>query len=663
MSQTSDRSANLSPSHPAFSLPSPTSPIAAAPSSSPFFRGRAKTLAALTTGSRNNSQTEMIPQELQLPRDPYVNGQRIEVFLYKDASECPICFLFYPPYLNKTRCCDQPICSECFVQIKRPDPHPPEHHDEHGNPVEPQEDGQFVSEPACCPFCKQPEFGITYEPPPFRRGLSYASQGHALASAASAMSSTSSLNSQRLASPGRRRAASVAATDVSVITTDRVRPDWAKKLADARSHALRRAAAATALHNAAYMMGNIQSEGRSFGLGRRRRTMFGGDSAGSSGQDTPRRDGDVNALLAAAGSSSRNDGQVDLTSGRQSSRRGNRLEDLEELMMMEAIRLSLAAEEDRKKKEDKEAAKEAKKEEKKKAKEAKKADKAARKSGFFNPSSHDGVEDEGVSSSSAGKGKAVDRSSGYTGFSSLTESTSTNASSTKDSSQKHLEHSRAQIQREVSNNGSSPPFEPLAEQSSHRAALRNISNSSSVSSFAESLEQHQGALGASSSSLEPSPNASGISLNEQDTPPQATPGTEPMFNFRSLAEVITKEERKSEEDAQHIENLAEGRVTSTNSNEHEVTWADHHEADSSQAAPEISILSPGAPTLPEIEPTSPLEASVTTLKPTTSSIQEANEIEPVPRVQVITDHSDHLDQKHIGNVSMVDTLGHHEATQ
>ena len=37
------------------------------------------------------------------------------------------------------------------------------------------------------------------------------------------------------------------------------------------------------------------------------------------------------------------------------------MEDLEEMMMMEAIRLSLAAEEDRKKKADKEAAKEAKK--------------------------------------------------------------------------------------------------------------------------------------------------------------------------------------------------------------------------------------------------------------------------------------------------------------
>ena len=353
LSANSDQSTNLSPSHPAFSLPSPTSPMANPSASSPFFRGRAKTLAALTTSSRNASQTEMTPQEVQLPKDPYVNGQRIEAFLYKNAAECPICFLYYPPYLNKTRCCDQPICSECFVQIKRPDPHPPEH----GDPSNPEaaneapEDNVLVSEPAACPFCVQPEFGVTYEPPPFRRGLAYTNQAHH-PNATSAMSSTSSLNSQGLSSPpapGRRRATSLAATDAHVITTDRVRPDWAKKLADARSHALRRAAAATALHNAAYMMGNLQaSDSRGFSLGRRRRTMFGSDSPSGSGNHTPRRDGDISTLIAAASSSRPHEGSNDLLPGRHSSRRPNRLEDLEELMMMEAIRLSLAAEEERK---------------------------------------------------------------------------------------------------------------------------------------------------------------------------------------------------------------------------------------------------------------------------------------------------------------------------
>ncbi|KAL5377953.1 SNF1-interacting protein [Paraphaeosphaeria sporulosa] len=687
MSQASDRSANLTASHPAFSLPSPTSPIANSPSSTPFFRGRAKTLAALTSGSRNASQTEMGPQEVQLPKDPYVNGQRLEVFLYKDASECPICFLYYPPYLNKTRCCDQPICSECFVQIKRPDPHPPEHHgdsNEPGSPPpEPQEDGTLVSEPACCPFCVQAEFGITYEPPPFRRGLVYAGSGHNSLSmaAASAMSSTSSLNSQGLTSPGRRRAGSLAATDSSVITTDRVRPDWAKKLADARAHALRRAAAATALHNAAYMMGNIQSDSRGFSLGRRRRTMFGSDSASTSGNGTP-RGGDVNGLLTAAaaqGSSSRTEGQSDLTSNRQSSRRGNRLEDLEDLMMMEAIRLSLAAEEERKKREEKEAAKEAKKEEKRKAKEARKAEKAARKSGFFMSTNQDGAEDDSVggSSSATGKGKAVDRSGGYAAFNPMDEPTSTiNASSSsRDDSQKHLEQSRStlnsSLRREGSGSGTSPSADSFSvEQPSHRAALRNLSNaSSSTSSLAESLQgslqnDSHGNYGASTSSFGPSPNASGVSLGvENDTPPQGTPGTEPMFNFRSLAEVITKEEGKGSDNPQYIENVAEGKaatpepaaavLTSTNA------------ASYTPSPPKIAIEPPQVPTLPALEPMSPLDASVSTIKPGESdrSVDEEDEIEPAPRIEALPGTGSNLDHKHIGNVSMVDRIGQHQPTQ
>ncbi|KAF2795929.1 hypothetical protein K505DRAFT_406672 [Melanomma pulvis-pyrius CBS 109.77] len=680
MSQNSERSMNLSPSHPAFSLPSPTSPIAASPSSSPFFRGRAKTLAALTTGSRNSSQTEMIPQEIELPKDPYVNGQRIEAFLYKNASECPICFLYYPPYLNKTRCCDQPICSECFVQIKRPDPHPPEHHDPSNPtvPPEPQEDGALVSEPAACPFCVQPEFGVTYEPPPFRRGLSYANQGHhSLANAASAMSSTSSLNSQGLTSPGRRRATSLAANDNTVITTDRVRPDWAKKLADARSHALRRAAAATALHNAAYMMGNLPADSRGFGLGRRRRTMFGNDSAGSSGHGTPRRDGDVGALLAAAvtgGSSSRNEVQNDLLPGRHSSRRGNRLEDLEELMMMEAIRLSLAAEEDRKKKEEKEAAKESKKEEKKKAKDAKRSERTLRRIGIqsgFHPAPNMDGDDElypASSSNAAGKGKAVDRSGGFASFDPLNEPTSTiNGSSSKDDPQKHLEQSRAHIQRGASNISESPPSDPFADQPSHRSALRNLSNaSSSASSFAESLQgslrrDGHGGFGASASSFEPSPNESGLSLDRDETSPQGTPGSEPMFNFRSLAAVITTEDGKKEDSSPlHIENVTDEERRTSGSSRHS---QDHETEDIfKHSPPDIAVQPPGYCQASEPKQSEPIETlgeSVMTLRPSTAAIEDEDEIAPAPRVEAISSmHSSHLDSKHIQDVNMVDSREH-----
>lgn len=248
-----------------------------------LFRGRAKTLASLATGSKSQSP-DLGPQEIRLPQDPYVSGLPIEAYLYREPAECPICFLYYPPYLNKTRCCDQPICSECFVQIKRPDPHPPEH-EQPGEERPPEEEAEMlVSEVAACPFCVTPEFGITYEPPPFRRGLAYAKQTspNPIANMTSATSSQTSLSPT-----GRRRTTSISASAPQVITTDRVRPDWAKKLSDARAHALRRSAAATALHNAAYMLGNNQGEASSrTAFGRRRRTLFG-DSPGASGNGTP----------------------------------------------------------------------------------------------------------------------------------------------------------------------------------------------------------------------------------------------------------------------------------------------------------------------------------------------------------------------------------------
>jgi len=306
-------------------------------------------LAAAAAGEDSNRIAPL--QEIKLAPEPNINGQPIEAYLYKDATECPICFLYYPPYLNRSRCCDQPICSECFVQIKRSDPHVPEHHDDPNN-TEPApstgEEGLLISEPSQCPFCVAPEFGVTYEPPPFRRGLIYADGNKPNASAQSSpvMSSPASFGSTR------RRAVSLSATDKSVITTDMVRPDWSKKLADARANALRKSLAATALHNAAYLNGG-ESHGidlRQLALGRRRR-VFATDSPSGSPESQP---------------------------GFPAALRRARMEDLEDMMMMEAIRQSIAAEEERKQKE---GAKEEKRRLKDAAKEAKKADKLARKSG------------------------------------------------------------------------------------------------------------------------------------------------------------------------------------------------------------------------------------------------------------------------------------------
>jgi len=542
-----DTSALLSPANSSLPLPSPSLPPPSSSPNTPLFRTRAKTLASLTTSSRTSHQADMTPREFQLAPDPFVNGQPIEVYLYKDAVECPICFLYYPPYLNTTRCCEQPICSECFVQIKRPDPHPPEHEqpDPNAPPVsdaerEAQADGLLVSEVATCPYCKQPEFGITYAPPPFRRGLTYGTVSQPY-QAMSAMSSQTSISSGGMSpGPGRRRGTSLSANAPEVITTDKIRPDWATKLAAARAHAARRAAAATALHTAAYLM-NGQNDGRPFGpFGRRgmlRRSTLEGAAADNNAPGSPFS---ALALLAerhAIGQQEAQAGDVRinpfLAPPRGSSSRRSRMDDLEDMMMMEAIRLSLASEEERRKKEEKETKKEAKKKEK----ENKKAEKAARKNSLFTVHSTSSNGDASSSpmersqsnlsslvddDATSGKGKAVER----------------NGTGPSDGAGAKIEEEtlRPSYTSALSFSGtsqesvaSSIPV-PTAAEPFRRSHLRQMSNASSTSS----------------SFVDQGPAAP---FARSGTPP---PGSlEPMFNFRSLAAMIGEDEKT--DDAAHVE--------------------------------------------------------------------------------------------------------------
>ncbi|RDW71758.1 hypothetical protein BP5796_07792 [Coleophoma crateriformis] len=618
LSAASDTSGNLSPSHPAFSLPSPTSPIYPPASSHSPFRARSKTLASLTT-SKNPSQTDMAPKEVQLPKDPHVNGQALEVFLYKDSIECPICFIYYPPYLNKTRCCDQLICSECFVQIKRPDPHPPEHGDSPSTTPATEEPEALVSEPACCPYCQQPEFGVTYDPPPFRRGLAYALQGQNIANFSSAMSSSSSINSA--ASPtlapierNKRRTTSLSANASTVITTDRVRPDWATKLAAARSHLARRSAAATALHSAAYLMGNNATDSRSFGFsGRSRFGRMRADSGSpASGSATPSQAGESGGRPADPLSHLRPGLRED-----GSSRRRSRIEDLEDMMMMEAIRLSLAAEDDRKRKSEKEALKDAKK----KAKEDKKKEKKEKKIYGSGASSASGstlslslpgigrrrgnsgashlareITPEAMDSSDA-KGKAVDR-----GGSSAPIDVAPRPGSSAASGGKRVDTPGLTPEQ------SSLPAATAPEKPSH---LRQMSNASSPSSsFSESVPNSlRNEVQGSSSSLDV---AGGAGRKTEDDE-----GTEPLFNFRSLAGMLGEEDPDDKDVARHIEHLGDeegesSKVTPATRNGNRSRSSSHVE---DLVGLDLSAGAPGA-----------LDASTSTIKSDTTLISPGMDI-------------------------------------
>jgi len=318
---------------------------------------------------------------------------------------------------------------------------------------------------------------------------------------------------------GRRRGTSISANSPEVVTTDKIRPDWATKLAAARAHAARRAAAATALHTAAYLMNGTESRG--FGpFGRRRRpTLEGLDGSPAH----------TNALALLSERHALRQQEMDggpgevnqspfLAPPRGSSSRRSRMEDLEDMMMMEAIRLSLASEEERRRKEDKEAKKEAKKKEK----ETKKAEKAAKKSGLYNVHTNTSYGEpaesaamartESVASSvvsddggSPVKGKGVDRT-GSCPIAVLSHHGESPENGIRQNSP--LETSQESLPFQFP----SVPSEPA-----RRSHLRHISNASS----------------SASSVVDPT-----------STPSGGGAGVEPMFNFRSLAAMIGNEEDK-----------------------------------------------------------------------------------------------------------------------
>ncbi|KAI0173114.1 hypothetical protein GGR52DRAFT_373463 [Hypoxylon sp. FL1284] len=534
-------------------LPSPTSP--SFPRTNSPFKPHKKSLAAALNLSRNGSNTDIItPREINLPHDPSVNGQPLEVFLYKEGLECPLCLMYYPPYLNRTRCCCQIICSECFVQIKRPDPHLPDHHgDDEGaqSPTNAEEhEGELVMEPAKCPYCTQSEFGVTYEPPPFRRGLTYAFNVSALGAMSTAMSSSSSLNSSlspTFPSANRRRTQSVSADAPGVITTDRIRPDWSTKLAAARAQQRRRAAAADALHHAAFVVGNQES-----------RTIFGRSSRfGRRGPGINRSNESPSSPTTAQA----NEGRADvaptpepgprISSGRAGPGR-ERIDaaHLENLMMAEAIRLSLADEEERRKKVEKEARRESKKKEKEERKVAKKKGdvygggnssgasasslslRLGRKRGNSGASNLR-VEAAEAAASSAASGQGT---SGERAEPTPDADTGSGLPSTSQGKGKAIDRSEVEEGQPGSSTTPSLPI-PVSSQAPRGAShLRQMSNASSVSS--SGLDSMPGSytnkgLGADAED----PRSSGLSLAGRSEDGDHS-NTEPLFNFRSLAEMV-----------------------------------------------------------------------------------------------------------------------------
>ncbi|KAK6858860.1 SIP5 [Apiospora arundinis] len=605
MSASSERTG----SNPGSSLPSPTSPT---PTHALKPHKRAMAAVMSNISSRNGSQQDFAPREVNVtPDDPFVNGQPREVFLYKDGLECPICCMYYPRFLNTTRCCGQSICSECFVQIKRADPHLPEHHgDQPQEDADPSENAEeLIMEPACCPYCQQPEFGITYEPPPFKRGLVYSAPG--LGAMGTAMSSTSSLNTANLsptsantpATANRRRTHSLSANAPNVITTDRIRPDWSNKLNAARAQQRRRAAAADALHQAAFFMPGGSEQRGLFGRSSRftisRRSTRGADSPGAGASN----EAEAPAMAdPGARSSSARTGP---------SREAINAAHLESMMMAEAIRLSLADEEERRKKEEKEADKQAKKDAKKKEKEERKSRRKSSISGITGTlaaasasslSLGLGLRRRNSASASTGPSPAATAASANTAASQSTEALPAISSTTGDTVQdgskdkgKAVERattseSMSQTSQATSSNSSLPI--PISQPPRGASHLRQISNASSISS--SGVESHHGSYPQAQLGAE-DPRGSGLSLADGKSDDEGA-GTESMFNFTSLSQMVGVElggEQAVANKGAAVDEQDAAAVASTESDKESVAHHEHVENAPTATTGEIQEKSHG----------------------------------------------------------------------
>ncbi|SPO19956.1 uncharacterized protein UTRI_00348_B [Ustilago trichophora] len=264
----------------------------------------------------------------------------------KFNSECPICFLYYPSPLNFSRCCHQPICTECFVQMKRADPtstNPPS------------------SEPRSCPFCVEPNFGVTYSPP---EALTHGRRSSGSGSGSdSPNDATDAANFAEMAIgtggaglSGAGKKKILAADDPSVITVDQVRPDWHYKLAQAEAAVARRANRRVIMRQVGDRLIPIGISSSRMGAdlaaaaesGRINLNGPGGSIILNDGQNWPGSTGTVSTSRRRSSRPSRsaNDGLPELAR----MMRNAAGEDMEEAMVMEAMRLSLLEHEEQQRK-------------------------------------------------------------------------------------------------------------------------------------------------------------------------------------------------------------------------------------------------------------------------------------------------------------------------
>lgn len=245
----------------------------------------------------------------------YLPSNDLKYDLYSNGSECPICFLYFPEPMNYSKCCQQPICTECFVQIKRADPHFPHEEVDPTKPI--QNDNEkdpnlLTTEPSNCPYCATANFAIVYTPPNDRKiGI----QGIPPATYRSVIR-TIEINDKDDINGEDTKAKALN----NVISSDAIRPDWETKLNKERIRLARRSANATAIH--------VSNQ------------LIDPDYASTSNDTT------ISSSRKTTITSSRHGSNAASRGSRQRSRQS--MHDLENEMIQEAIRLSLEDEQQKK---------------------------------------------------------------------------------------------------------------------------------------------------------------------------------------------------------------------------------------------------------------------------------------------------------------------------
>ena len=191
------------------------------PSSNPDFL---RSLPQLAGSNKQNDPKTTVKGGSELTR-PSTNspqsagGYEVGSIQFRRSVECPICFLYYPTNMNYSRCCHKPICTECFVQIKRSD--------------------ELLS-PAHCPYCVEPNFGVVYYPPRNIAGREVERPGHKKTkSSVSAMTARMcdlefQSPRQSIPSTSRQRSKTLSDNTPAVIMSDDIRPRLLKQLTMAK---------------------------------------------------------------------------------------------------------------------------------------------------------------------------------------------------------------------------------------------------------------------------------------------------------------------------------------------------------------------------------------------------------------------------------------------